>query len=189
MKYYLTILILFFVGNVFSQTILTENFENGGSIPTGWTQVNENLTNNFTFIEGAGAGNINTSHGGSFNASMFADRNSVTKLVSIEMDFSGYLTNATLKFWHGQEFWDPDQDELRVYYKTSSGGSWTLISGATYTSNVSSWTQRTVSLPNVNSTYYIAFEGTSDYGYGIVIDDVLILENCLAQHQQQQQLA
>ena len=47
-----------------------------------------------------------------------------------------------------------------------------MISGAEWTSEVSSWTQRTVTLPNLSSTYYIAFEGTSDYGHGVVIDEV-----------------
>ena len=82
------------------------------------------------------------------------------------------IQGPTLKFYHAQGNWGGDQDELRIYYKTSSSGSWTLISGAEWTSEVSSWTQRTVSLPSTNSTYYIAFEGYSDYGYGVIIDNI-----------------
>jgi hypothetical protein len=32
----------------------------------------------------------------------------------------------------------------------------------------------TLTLPNVSSTYYIAFEGVANYGYGVCIDDVMV---------------
>jgi hypothetical protein len=87
------------------------------------------------------------------------------------------LTNAKLSFWHTQEekTWFGGQDELRVYYKTSSSGTWTLIPGQTYTSSITSWTHETeITLPSVSATYYIAFEGNAKKGYGVTIDDVRI---------------
>ena len=156
-----------------SSTVLTEDFENSGSIPSGWTQEYVTSTNSFDYDDGAGYQTPSSAHGGSYNAVLFATRGSVTKLVSPSMDLSTY-TAATVTFWHAQKAWGSDQDELRVYYKTSSGGSWTMISGAEWTSEVSTWTQRTITLPNLSATYYIALEATSDYGHGEVIDDVTV---------------
>jgi hypothetical protein len=157
--------------------ILSEDFEDGGSAPAGWTQEYVAGATSFTFRAGAeGGGSITTANGGSgYNASMYyggyADKR--TKLVSPEMNFTGYTSNATVSFYYGNEAWSSDQDILKVYYKTSSGGSWTLIQ--TYSTNVSSWTNVvSLALPNVNSTYYIAFEGDANYGRGVVIDDISV---------------
>ena len=152
-------------------SVLTEDFENGGYMPTGWTQEYVTSTNSWDFDDGSYSGSPSSAYAGSYNALLATIRGSKTKLVTPVIDLDGY-TSPTLKFYHAQSNWGGDQDELRIYYKTSSGGSWTLISGAEWTSEVSSWTQRTVSLPSTNSTYYIAFEGYSDYGYGVIIDNI-----------------
>jgi hypothetical protein len=64
------------------------------------------------------------------------------------------------------------QDKLRVYYRTSATAEWQEL--ARYEVNVPGWTQRMVALPNPSSTYYIAFEGWGNYGYGVCIDDVVV---------------
>ena len=156
----------------------TEDFENGGSIPSGWTQEYVTSTVDYTYTSGGNSGNPSGAHGGSYNALLYYSSTSdhKTKLVSPELDLSG-LTNAKLSFWHTQEekTWFGGQDELRVYYKTSSGGTWTLIPGQTYTSSIAAWTHETeITLPNVSATYYIAFEGNAKKGYGVTIDDVRI---------------
>ncbi|HKW30348.1 MAG TPA: C10 family peptidase, partial [Verrucomicrobiae bacterium] len=152
----------------------TEGFENAGSIPNGWTQEYVTGTVDWTFQSGSGSGYPLSAHAGGYNALLFyagyGDHR--TQLVTPMIDFGTAATNAQLTFWHCMAAWTPDQDELRVYYKTSAGGTWTLL--ATYTSSVASWTQQTISLPNPNSTYFIAFEGNAKYGYGVCIDDVAI---------------
>jgi len=155
-----------------SFNLINEGFENSGSIPSGWSQSNVSGSNDFTFENGAGYTTPSSAYSGSYNALMFASRGSVTKLITPALDFSTFSENATLTFYHAQVNWDGDQDELRIYYKTSSGGSWTLIQ--TYNTEQATWVQRSIALPNVNSTYYIAFEGTSDYGHGLVIDNVVV---------------
>ena len=156
-------------------TIYTENFENGGNMPTGWTQEYVLDTLNWVFTSGGYNGNPSTAHGGSFNGLLFyAGSSKKTKLVSPQLNLS-YYSNISLKFWHCQKEYSGDQDILRVYYKTSASGSWTLLQ--TYSNNISTWTQQTISLPNPSSTYYIAFEGEAKYGYGICVDDVLISGN------------
>ena len=77
-----------------------------------------------------------------------------------------------MEFWRKNPAWGNDIDVLSVYYRTSSDASWTLLSS--YTSASSSWVKETVTLPNVNSSYQIAFEATDNYGYGLGIDDIVV---------------
>jgi chitodextrinase len=95
-----------------------------------------------------------------------------TRLIAPPVNFGPYTT-AELTFWHCMQEWAPNQDELRVYYKTSAGGAWNLLAG--YSTNVAGWTKRTISLPDLGATYYVAFEGNARRGNGICLDDVLIM--------------
>lgn len=98
----------------------------------------------------------------------------VTRLVSPSIDISGAVA-PQLSFSYTQAVWQGDQDNLRVLYKTSATGNW--IELANYTLSVTSWADITLNLPNPTSDYYIAFEGTANYGYGITLDDVSVSDN------------
>ncbi|WP_417860036.1 T9SS type A sorting domain-containing protein [Winogradskyella sediminis] len=148
----------------------TEGFE-GGVLPTCWSQEYETGTTDWTYTDGDS--NALSAYTGSFNAQFYNTSGDQTKLISPALDLSG-VSNPTLSYWHAQEEWSPDQDELRVYYKTSAGGTWTLIPGQEFTSSIGSWTQESVLLPNPSSDYYIAFDATGDYGRGVVLDDIEI---------------
>jgi len=152
----------------------TEGFENGGAIPANWTQEYVTSTVSWTFQAGGHTSHPAAAHGGSYNALLYYGSTSDhrTKLVTPMIDLGGNTLNAQLTFWHCMQFWSPDQDQLKVYYKTSTGGAWTLL--GSYTSAVATWTQQTLALPNPNSSYYIAFEGDAKYGYGVCIDDVQV---------------
>ncbi len=150
-----------------------EGFENGGIIPSCWSQTYVTGTLNWTYQAGGQSGHPAAAHTGSYNAFLYKNSStaSVTKLITPPMNLAS-LMNPQLTFWHTQALWSPDQDELRVYYRTSAAGTWTLL--ATYTSNITAWTQETLSLPNGTNDYYIAFEGTAKYGYGVCIDDITV---------------
>jgi len=154
--------------------LLSEGFENGGSIPSGWTTQTVTGSASWTFETGNGSTNPSNAHQGTYNSLLKDDSSSddKTMLITPKIDFGSNTNNPTLTFWHYMEEWSPDQDELKVYYKTSAVGSWTEI--ASYTTSVSTWTQRTLSLPSPSSDYYIAFEGNAKYGYGVCIDDVTV---------------
>jgi hypothetical protein len=156
------------------ETIMSEGFENGGVIPTGWTQEFVTGSVSWIYTNGGHLGYPSSAHGGSYNAQLYygsSSSNYLTKLVSPEINLNNY-TNTQLSFYHAMADWSGDQDQLKVYYKTSASGSWTLLQE--YTTDTPDWTLRTITLPNVSSTYYIAFEGYTSYGYGVCVDDVLI---------------
>ncbi len=121
-----------------------------------------------------GTGDYSTttgSHSGTSNLKItHATTGNVTKIISPVLALSG--SNATLTFWHVQRSWAGDIDELRVYYRTSMTDSWHQL--AVYTSAIASWTQDSLMLPDVSSTYQIAFEMTDNYGYGVAIDDITV---------------
>lgn len=156
-------------------TSLSQGFE-GGTLPDGWTDTNVSGTNNpYTYQSGGNGGNPSAAYEGSFNTFGYKGSTtaSVHRLETPVLDLSSY-SNATVNFWHTQTFWSPDQDELRVYYKTGTTHSWTLIPGAVYTTNISTWTNRNLTLPSISSNYQVGFEATMKFGRGVCIDNVVI---------------
>jgi hypothetical protein len=154
-------------------TVLDESFENGGSIPSGWTQTIINGFVTWTFTTGGYNGHPASAFDGTYNARFYYGNTTsfTTKLVTPPLNLNG-ADIATLTFWHTQEARDGNQDQLKVYYRTSSTAPWNLIIG--YTNSIANWTQETINLLNLSSTYYIAFEGISHYGYGVCVDKVVV---------------
>jgi len=153
-----------------------ETFENAGSLPDGWAQSNRVGEVNWVFTEGSPLGSPEVAHGGDYDAclSSAGDSQPVTLLISPRIDFGDGARFGRLTFWQHMTTWLGDTDELRVYYKTSWNSEWTLLQ--TYTDSVSQWTQRTLDLPTPSRTYYLAFEGTDKFGYGVCIDDVQVTD-------------
>ena len=154
--------------------VYSTGFENGGTMPSGWTISYESGSVDWIAYDGSSAGTPSSAHSGDHNALYYyASLDGYTsKLVTPEIDFGDNDVNPEIKFWHAMADNAGNQDELRIYYKTSAGGLWNLVE--TYTSNTPAWTLRTLDLPNVNSTYYIAFEGKALNGYGVCVDDVTV---------------
>ncbi len=152
---------------------LHEDFERHG-LPSGWTQEYVVASADWIYQTGGCIGGVNpaTAYSGSNNACLFAlsATDHKTRLITPPVDFGAYK-QAQLTFWHFMKAWG-EQDELRVYYKIAAGGDWNLL--ATYTTSVSSWLKRTISLPDLSADYYVAFEGNARRGYGVCLDDVQI---------------
>ena len=137
-----------------------------------WTQEYVNGTNDWT-TSGSNQNNSVTPRTGNAMAFCYVGNFSQpeTRLISPSLDLSGAIS-PELHFSYTQIDWSGDQDELRVLYKTSVGGSWTEL--ANYTAEVVNWSDITIALPNASSDYYIAFEGHANYGRGITLDDVSV---------------
>jgi M6 family metalloprotease-like protein len=156
-----------------SATVLAETFATT-SIPTGWT---ETLVSgdalSWVYAAGGYSSHPASAQDGAYNARLYKNSAtaSVVKLITPALNLSG-ASSAALSFWHTQELWSSDQDELRVYYGNSVSGPWTVL--ATYTNSIASWTQETLALPNLSASYFIAFEGTAKYGYGVCLDNILV---------------
>lgn len=94
-----------------------------------------------------------------------------TRLVSKVMDLSpSVIYQPELTFWYANPKWTADRDTLRVLYKTGHNADWKQL--AEYSTASANWQKVTLVLPEVNSTYQIAFEGTDNLGHGIVLDSV-----------------
>lgn len=158
-----------------AQTLFSEDFEEITSLTdAGWTTDGPGTwtigTGDYSSGTGAGQGTKNAliKHTTSGNA---------TKLITPEINLSS-ATSAGLSFMHIQRDWSGDKDELKVYYRTSSTGEWTLLED--YTAAIATWTTDEILLPNLSSTYQIAFEMIDGYGYGVGIDDVKIVKGLYA---------
>jgi len=168
--------------NTFSLTVaevhpvlFKETFEHNGNIPTGWTQTNLVDSLSWTFRNGSESDVPSLAYEGSFNACLYNQGQSAktSMLISPPLNLSTNVLNVRLTFWLCMKNYDGDQDELRVYYRAASGDAWNLL--ASYTENISTWTQQTITLPNLSSTYSIAFSGTAKWGYGVCIDNVAVV--------------
>ncbi len=155
----------------FNSLPYSEGFESSASTPVCWSE--ENADPAWQYLTGNGGTHPTTAHSGTLNACLkdATSADNKNKLITPVFDFSQYF-NIVLTFWHTQENWASDQDELSVYYRTSADGAWELLQ--TYTSSIAVWTQETIQIFNTSPYYQIAFEGNAKYGYGVCIDDVSI---------------
>lgn len=152
-----------------------EGFE-GSFIPPCWTQQQITGSVSWTRATGGQSSNPPSAYNGSFNALFYNPSSTAVKtmLISPVLNLQSALW-PSVSFWHVQRPWSSDQDELRVYYRTSPTSQWVLL--AQYTSAVTNWTNRVIQLPNYNATYQIAFEGTAKYGYGVGLDHIEIINS------------
>ena len=155
-------------------TPFVENFDNAttSSLPPCWTNTRMVGTNDWQVV--TPSSNPSSAYSGT-QAVQFKSitRGNQSTLQMPTFDLTG-LAHPMLSFWYTNKLWSNDQDTLKIYYRTSSTDTWSLL--ATYDSDISSWTQDSLLLPNPSATYQILFYGISRYGYGIYLDDVTVKE-------------
>jgi len=153
----------------------TETFEDDSGSFNCWDQIEESGPKLWSKATGAGGGSITSARSGDKNARFTSTRFGpyATKFVSPVLNLKNY-EDVRLSFWYGQQAWGSDQNELRLYYRTGLAEPWIQI-GDALTGNISSWTQvLDIVLPNPSSSYQIAFQGTDNWGYANVLDDIEI---------------
>ena len=147
-------------------------FENGGSIPLGWTQ-----DGSWTFI-GSTTYPSSSSEGSYF--AYFSTLNSTRKIITLRFDLTTH-TNVTIDFDYcvTSKKSGPTTyyDNLKVYYKTSSTGSWIQL-GSEYSGSMTTWANGSLSINDADRTddFYFAFEAIvgSRLGYGVSVDNIVI---------------
>ncbi len=179
----------------YGQAVLfTEDFESG-EIPLNWKEEFAKGSISWRYENGGYtlnpeipySRNPMAAHGGSFNALFqFQSLNSeATKLVTKRIDALEFAIKPELHFYHAQVRWkhgsDYYNDRLRVYYKSSSAGPWTLLTE--YTEATTDWVERIILLPDnhLSGDYYLAFEGETKWGYGTCVDDIQVIETGILQ--------
>lgn len=105
-------------------------------------------------------------------------RDAIARFVSPVMNLSG-VSNPKLDFYYRNLNWGADQNELKIYYRTSSTGTWTLVT--TFNTSIATWTNSgEITLPNPSATYQIALEGVGKYGYGLDVDNLIVKNGTLS---------
>jgi hypothetical protein len=191
-KILLFILLAFLISfpDSYGQAVLfNENFESG-EMPLNWKEEFNSGAINWRFENGGYTTSPaipNTrkpisAHGGVYNA-LFqyqSINNEATKLVTRKIASLEFAIKPELHFYHAQMDWthygDAYHDYLKVYYKNGANKPWTLL--RSYTEATSGWVERIILLPenSLSGDYYLAFEGTTNWGWGTCIDDIQIIE-------------
>ncbi|MFC1887787.1 carboxypeptidase regulatory-like domain-containing protein [Candidatus Cloacimonadota bacterium] len=155
-----------------TEYLVDEDFESG-ELPAGWSQEYISGTNDWIVQTGGDSGNPANAHTGEYNAAFtHVSTGNTTRLITPDFNL-GTANNGTLNFWHAQEIWASDIDELHIYYRNAPAAPWTLIES--FTDATTDWTERNVTLPNPSTTYSVAFEAVDGYGYGVCLDDIIIV--------------
>lgn len=168
--------------------MLFEDFESG-SLPSGWTEIKVkgkvgqgDAIVNWVYQNGGFQGHPESAYSGSKNALFYfqSPNGESTKLVTKPFDLLN-KQKPELRFYHAQvDFYPNPNDFLRVFFKSGPDSSWVLL--GEYLELTPTWTQRVLLLPEtgVTDSCYIAFEGTTRWGFGVCIDSVIVLETELA---------
>ena len=109
-----------------------------------------------------------------FRSMIHATENqSAVKLVTTRVD-KRTLSTPVLSYWFAQPAAEGGNfDNLKIYYRTSLTGAWTLLRNETQVTPY--WTHRVISLSDIADSYIqIAFEYNYNGGEGVALDDVYL---------------
>ncbi|MFL9833554.1 T9SS type A sorting domain-containing protein [Chryseobacterium terrae] len=150
----------------------TETFEDNSPTRGDWTQIYEVNNMSWTFASTSSTGSVSTAYEGVKFANYPGTSHNFdkTKLVSPVLNLSS-VSSPTVSFHYINKLWSPDQNWLRVFYRTSATGAWTQV--AEFHSNITNWTSSgAIAIPS--TTYQIAIECETDYGYSTLVDAVVV---------------
>lgn len=150
----------------------TETFEDNSPTRASWTQIYEVNNMSWTFASQSSTGSISTAYEGNKFANYPGTSHNFdkTKLVSPALNLT-LVTDPSISFYYINRLWGSDQNWLRVFYRTSATSSWVQV--AEFHSNITSWTPSgAIAIPS--TTYQIAIECETDYGYSTLVDKVIV---------------
>lgn len=181
MKQLVTVLLLLPILGYSQVKYLSEGFE-AGVKPTGWSEEKVSGNRYWRYQNGGYASSSapqyrhpSNAHSGNYNALFQIEQvGPTTKLITPEIDLR-YSTKPVLEFWNAQESWGTN-DKLKIYYRISPTADWNFI--VEYPNATVGWVKREIILPTEakSAKCQIAFEGISNWGWGVCLDDVEIVE-------------
>jgi hypothetical protein len=139
----------------------TTNIEQGSS---DWVSASSNTTSGSNSVDAY-------SGGGSAYYYDYSYAGNGSTLISPVMDISA-VTNPEVTFQLANPDWSGDQDTLAVWYRATETDAWAVL--GSYDADTTTYDEITLALPNASATYQVAFNATSGYGYGIMLDDVCV---------------
>ena len=166
MKKLFFFLLLWGVGfNLFSQTILTQGFENGLG---GWQAVSMNTANDYYFgfnhpQTSAYSGNAYFQFSSYYSAS---DYNQY--LISPRLN----LTSEAMMSYYCKKISSNGTESFQIMVSSTDSAITSFTALGSVVNPTSTWTKQTVTLPA--NTRYVAFRYTSNYQYYMGIDDIVI---------------
>ncbi len=153
---------------------INEGFE-GGTMPQGWTTIDEGTSLTAPWIVAAlsGAGNFYPYDGtfAAYSAGSSAGGNYY--LITPVINTDG-LESATISFQFINPAWAGDNNDLEVAISSTPAGPWTTV----WSSNgmaTSTWSEATIEVTDyTDSEMYVAFINIDGWGYCTAIDNVLV---------------
>ena len=170
------IAIFAFAASVNAQsTLLTESYENGGSVPAGWATETVSGSCPITFDMTSAHPTGFTAYDGSYMARFqsWSYSTGVTRLkMTTPISTVGY-TNVSVGFaWLESSSYSSNDDRVEVQWSTD-GSTWQTAETILRYNAVQGWTTKNVTLPTgaqEQATLYIAFTFTSEYGNDCYLD-------------------
>jgi hypothetical protein len=172
------------IGGSTGTSLLTESFENSGSIPSGWgTTLVTNVTTApaLTYVSSSSNPTVSAASAGTY----FAKFNSYSATSGNQIRLrrtSGFSTtnysNIVVNFdWYRDNGYSASNDYVTVQYSTD-GSVWTSVgSNVTRYSVSNGWTTQSVTLPvgaENQASLQIAFLFTSQFGNNCSLDNVSV---------------
>ncbi|MBP5710779.1 MAG: hypothetical protein J6W84_07380, partial [Bacteroidales bacterium] len=116
---------------------------------------------------------LHSAHNGTQNV-YFYSSNHTSSLLSPVFNLAG-KNNVVISFWYSMQVRNGNNDELTLYYRKSSSDSWTEL--VYLSGDMKDWYYVQVPVTDLSSTVQFKFEGHSQYGGGVLIDDITVKEN------------
>lgn len=101
--------------------------------------------------------------------------NNITRLITPQLDLTS-LKRPALEFFRYTDdgLTTYRWDELYLWYKNSPDGAWQFLTY--YSEATDKWEKSVMNLPNPTGTYWIAFEGNTFFGNGIMLDNIKVYD-------------
>ena len=152
---------------------LDESFESG--IPAEWSQEVVNTATGGAWVLDTLATNPTGAPQGTARVALRANEgtNYQVRLITPALDLSSVIS-PQLSFAYAQVRRSSYSDTLSVYFRTSSSADWVLV--RKFETYQNTWSTQTLDLPaaaKVNGCQ-LAFEGKTNNGYGVVLDNVRV---------------